>query len=66
MQHTRNSSVLKIICAATMGIVAAVTTYLAERGCHICHSSIDCACGRRPLLGPRMNEPGFSSNDALV
>jgi len=30
MQHTRNSSVLKISCAATMGIVAAVTTYLAE------------------------------------
>jgi len=31
MQHIRNSSVLKISCAATTAIVAAVTTYLAER-----------------------------------
>jgi len=35
MQHSRNSYVLKISCAATTGIVAAVTTYLAEHGCYI-------------------------------
>jgi hypothetical protein len=31
MQHIRNSSVLKINCAATTAIVAAVTTCLAEQ-----------------------------------
>jgi len=39
MQHIRNSSVLKISCAATRAIVAAVTTYLTERGCYICRWS---------------------------
>jgi formyltetrahydrofolate deformylase len=35
MQHNRNSFVLKISCPATTGIVAAVSTYLADHGCYI-------------------------------
>jgi len=35
MQHTRNSFILKISCEATSGIVAAVTTYLAQQDCYI-------------------------------
>jgi len=43
MQHIRNSSVLKVSCAATTAIVAAVTTCLAERGCDLCHWSTEFA-----------------------
>jgi formyltetrahydrofolate deformylase len=39
MQHNRNSFILKISCAATSGIVAAVTTYLAQHDCYISEMS---------------------------
>lgn len=35
MQHTQNQYIIKISCPATSGIVAAVTSYLADNGCYI-------------------------------
>ncbi|HGM6785271.1 TPA: formyltetrahydrofolate deformylase [Pseudomonas aeruginosa] len=35
MQDAKNQYVIKISCPATSGIVAAVTSFLAERGCYI-------------------------------
>jgi len=35
MQHEKNHFILKISCAATSGIVAAVTSYLAGNACYI-------------------------------
>jgi formyltetrahydrofolate deformylase len=35
MQHAPNQFVIKISCPATSGIVAAVTSYLADHGCYI-------------------------------
>lgn len=35
MQHEQNHFILKISCPATSGIVAAVTSYLADSGCYI-------------------------------
>ncbi|BAN47158.1 formyltetrahydrofolate deformylase [Metapseudomonas resinovorans] len=39
MQHATSHYILKISCPATSGIVAAVTTYLAEKGCYISEMS---------------------------
>ena len=35
MQHAQNQYVIKISCPATSGIVAAVTSFLADHGCYI-------------------------------
>ncbi|KAE8235760.1 hypothetical protein A4X13_0g9384, partial [Tilletia indica] len=35
MQHAKHPYVIKISCPATSGIVAAVTSFLAEHGCYI-------------------------------
>ena len=35
MQHEKNHFIIKITCPAVSGIVAAVTTYLADNGCYI-------------------------------
>lgn len=35
MQHTKHPYVIKISCPATSGIVAAVTSFLADHGCYI-------------------------------
>ncbi|PPC74326.1 formyltetrahydrofolate deformylase [Pokkaliibacter plantistimulans] len=35
MQHAQNQYVIKISCPATSGIVAAVASYLADKGCYI-------------------------------
>src|SRR5450830_1640323 len=35
MQHDKNHFIIKISCPAVSGIVAAVTTYLADNGCYI-------------------------------
>ena len=39
MQHATSHYILKISCPATSGIVAAVTTYLADKGCYISEMS---------------------------
>ncbi len=39
MHHATSHYLLKISCPATSGIVAAVTTYLAEKGCYISEMS---------------------------
>ncbi|WP_028628068.1 formyltetrahydrofolate deformylase [Metapseudomonas resinovorans] len=39
MQHATSHFILKISCPATSGIVAAVTTYLADKGCYISEMS---------------------------
>ncbi|MDR0278389.1 MAG: formyltetrahydrofolate deformylase [Paucimonas sp.] len=39
MHHATSHYILKISCPATSGIVAAVTTYLAEKGCYISEMS---------------------------
>ncbi|MDP9940221.1 formyltetrahydrofolate deformylase [Ectopseudomonas alcaliphila] len=39
MQHAINHFIIKISCPAASGIVAAVTTYLADRGCYISEMS---------------------------
>ena len=35
MQHEKNHFIIKITCPAVSGIVAAVTTYLADNSCYI-------------------------------
>ncbi|OWK48321.1 Formyltetrahydrofolate deformylase [Pseudomonas oleovorans subsp. oleovorans] len=39
MQHATDHFIIKISCPAASGIVAAVTTYLADRGCYISEMS---------------------------
>ena len=39
MQHATSHFILKVSCPATSGIVAAVTTYLADKGCYISEMS---------------------------
>ncbi|HZX50751.1 formyltetrahydrofolate deformylase [Pseudomonas sp. XK-1] len=39
MQHAKHQYVIKISCPAASGIVAAVTTYLADKGCYISEMS---------------------------
>ncbi|OEC33946.1 formyltetrahydrofolate deformylase [Pseudomonas cuatrocienegasensis] len=39
MQHAKHQYVIKISCPATSGIVAAVTSFLAEQGCYISEMS---------------------------
>ena len=35
MQHEKNHFIIKVTCPAVSGIVAAVTTYLADNACYI-------------------------------